>query len=101
MLDIRNEEIIRLRDARKLPWLRGRGGGQLDIGTLHRWSTRGVRGVVLQTLRVGATTYTSVERILDFLARLNGPAQSSQSMSAQRDREIAAADDRLDQAGIT
>lgn len=99
MIDVERETTIRLIDARKLTWLKGRGGQRLSLDSLRRWSLKGLRGVVLETVRLGGTTFTSVEAIRRFLERLNAfPATSRPS--TERRREIEAANRRLDEAGI-
>lgn len=42
------------------------------ISTLHRWATHGVRGVRLQTTRVGARFWTTAASLAEFLDALNG-----------------------------
>jgi len=102
MIDIQTEQLLRLHDARKLPWLRGRSGGRADIGTLRRWAMKGIGGIVLETVRMGSTHYTSVEACLRFIERLSVPATSPTVVTtAQRARAIAAADKKLDQVGLT
>jgi hypothetical protein len=101
MIDVQTEEILRLHDARNLPWLKGRDGGRVDVGTLRRWSLKGVKGTVLETIRIGNTTYTSVAAILTFIERLsNGKPAGTLRPTTEHRRAIAAADKRLDDAGI-
>jgi hypothetical protein len=100
MLDIQNEQLLRLRDARKLPWFRGRSGGQLDIGTLRRWALKGVKGITLETVRIGGTTFTSSEACVRFVEKLSSPTGRSLSLPSRRRQAIAEADHRLDEAGI-
>ena len=45
--------------------------GRPTVRTVWRWSSRGVRGVRLQTLKVGGRTYTSREALQRFLVELN------------------------------
>lgn len=60
-LDLLTETVIPLTDVSKL----------LPSGPSHktvwRWSTRGLRGVVLNTVRLGQKTYTSEEEVTRFL----------------------------------
>lgn len=44
--------------------------------TIWRWTTKGVRGVVLRSLVVGATRYTSREWIDEFIEQQNSPLNS-------------------------
>jgi hypothetical protein len=61
-----NEDLIVL--AKAAAWIAERTGGRRpNISTLHRWATRGVRGVVLETVAVGHVRYTSVEAVQRFM----------------------------------
>lgn len=95
MIDQTKETIIPIslarRDARLI-----RNGKSPDLSSMYRWINRGARGVVLETVRVGATSYTSEEAIGRFLAALNG----EQIKSPSRDREIAAAARTVAAAGV-
>ena len=54
------ETVISLSEAaRVLPRLRR--GRKVHTSTLYRWASRGLKGVVLETLQVGGTTCTSRE----------------------------------------
>ena len=56
------EQIVPLADAAKLlPW-------KPHIGTLHRWRLRGIRGVKLETIRIGGRTFTSKAALRRFIA---------------------------------
>jgi hypothetical protein len=99
MIDMQNETIIPLHRARKLPWLKGRSGGQLDIGTIRRWALRGVRGVKLETLRIGGSVCTSEQAVVRFVERLSNP-DAPHLPSHQHRRAATDADRRLDAAGI-
>lgn len=64
MLD--NEDLIVL--AKAAAWIAERTGDRRpNISTLHRWATRGVRGVRLETVAVGHVRYTSVGAVQRFL----------------------------------
>jgi hypothetical protein len=65
MLD--NEDLIVL--VKAAAWIAERTGGRRpNISTLHRWATRGVRGVRLETVAVGHVRYTSIEAVRRFLS---------------------------------
>jgi hypothetical protein len=73
MIDIRNETIIRLEDVRAhLP--SSRRGKYLSKAVAFRWASKGVSGVLLETVKVGGARYTSVEALQRFVDALN-PAQ--------------------------
>ena len=69
MIDVASETLLTLREAAgRIP---GRRGGQrIHVSAVYRWAQRGVRGVVLETIPVGGTLYTSVEAIQRFCAAL-------------------------------
>jgi hypothetical protein len=56
--------------ARRLPRLRG--DRPVNPATLWRWASSGLRGVVLETCRVGGTRCTSLEALSRFFAALTG-----------------------------
>jgi hypothetical protein len=65
------EQTIALAEAaRRLPRLRA--GRPVAPATLWRWASHGLRGVRLETVRVGGTCCTSVEALQRFFAALNG-----------------------------
>ena len=69
MLDLNNESLIPFVEAAKrLP--RRRAGRPTHVATLHRWRSRGLRGVRLEAVRVGGVWHTSVEALNRFFARL-------------------------------
>jgi hypothetical protein len=45
--------------------------GRPHLSSLHRWANRGVRGVKLETVRVGNRRFVTQEAIDRFLAELN------------------------------
>lgn len=100
MIDVQKEQLRTLNAARRLPWMRGRAGNSLSLDTLNRWRLRGIRGVVLETVKIGGTVYTSDEATLRFIDKLNGQNGPAPRPSTQRRRAIADADRRLDDAGI-
>ena len=62
MIDVANESLITLGDTPKhLP--RRPSGKTIHKSTAHRWASRGVRGIVLETIKIGGTIYTSKEAI--------------------------------------
>lgn len=65
MIDTTSEKLIPVGKA-KIP-------GNPSIKTRWRWLSKGVRGVVLETVVVGWQRYTSAEAVARFLAALNSP----------------------------
>ena len=68
MINVTSESLITLREAaRRIP---GRGGRRsIHVSALYRWALRGVRGIVLETIPVGGTLYTSLEALQRFCER--------------------------------
>ncbi len=101
MINIQSETLISRAEARRLPWMRGRAGRPISYETFHRWAKRGLRGIVLETIRLGGTVYTSREATQRFIQRLNQQTSSSH-IPAQLSSSgaVIAADRILDQAGI-
>jgi hypothetical protein len=75
MIDITQENLIPLREApRHLP--PRPNGKRMHISACYRWVSRGVRGVRLESIRIGGTTYTSKEALQRFGDRLTaGPSR--------------------------
>jgi hypothetical protein len=107
-IDIRSEEIFSLTAATKLScFANRRAGKRINVSTLWRWGTVGVRGVRLETIMAGGTRATSLEAIERFFEQLTlqaegehvAPPQSSR-MTAARRKQIEAAEKRLANAGV-
>ena len=102
MLDLQNEQALTLNEARRLSYVKGRSGNNVSLCTIHRWSTRGVRGVLLETAKCGGTVITTAEAVLRFVAHLSGrPDAVSTRPTTQRHCSIAKANKSLDDEGIT
>ena len=72
MIDLKNETVLSFTSATKhLP--HRRAGKKPHVATLYRWSTRGVRGVTLETIQVGGTRCTSIEALQRFAEHLSSP----------------------------
>ena len=59
------------------------------LRTLYRWSAKGIRGVRLETIRVGGSLCTSVQALQRFFDRLSGPrgdAAAAGRVGPQEDR---------------
>ncbi len=100
MIDLSTEQLLTLTQATKL--LPGRRPGRgPSIQCVYRWSTYGCRGVFLETIQVGGTRCTSTEALQRFCERLStGTARGASVTRRQREKQIRAAEIRLEQAGI-
>ena len=88
MIDLTTETVLPFSEAaRRLPRLCA--GRPVHPSTLWRWASSGIRGVRLETVRVGGTTCTSVEAFSRFFAALSGsplPAARPGRVEEQLDR---------------
>jgi hypothetical protein len=66
MIDVTRERLLRLTHLPEaVPTRPARS-------TARRWAREGVKGVVLETVRLGGRRFTSHEALARFFARLNG-----------------------------
>lgn len=69
-----------------------------NTATVWRWCSRGVRGYVLPTVKVGGRTYVSQAALEIFINRLNDPSKSS--LSADRSKSKRDAEKYLAENGL-
>lgn len=82
-----DDNYISLRDAAKyLPT-------RPHFATVWRWATRGVKGVILETVLVGGQRFTTEDALNDFLQSLNGRPIANRSGRA---KQLAATNKELD-----
>ena len=97
MIDITQERLIPLRDTpRRLP--ARSSGKRVHISAVYRWIQRGIRGVRLESIRIGGTMYTSAEALQRFADALTSPgslAYAPTATTAARDRELQRTANRL------
>ena len=108
MIDHAIETVLPLTEAAAtLP--RRRGGKKTNVATLYRWSTRGLRGEVLETIQVGGTRCTSIEALQRFFDRLTaagrggrqaGDAGSRTAPVRRRPRDERAVVAELERLGL-
>lgn len=90
MIDLATENLLPLRDVPRVLPPRP-NGKRLHISAVYRWTLRGIKGVMLETIRVGGTTYTSREALQRFSERLTGPTAGQippANLSRIRQRQI-------------
>jgi hypothetical protein len=98
-IDIASEKLIRLSKGAKLI----EGGDRISGSTMYRWHKHGLRGVKLEAIRIGGSSFTSVEAIQRFADALTGispEAAPTLRSPARRRREIEAADRELARMGV-
>lgn len=101
MIDIAQETLVPLRDVpKRLP--RRPNGKSVHLAAVYRWVNDGVRGVVLESVRIGGCTYTSVEAIQRFADSLTTSTPASNpSTPRQRKQELARIASRVaDELGL-
>lgn len=96
MIEIGTEELVSLRDVPKLLPAKG-NGKRIHISAVYRWVQRGIKGIRLEVIRIGGTSYTSREALQRFASPRGGvQAEPSVNYSALRRRQIEAAEKQLD-----
>lgn len=104
-IDFQTEEVVALRDAAKMLPPR-HGGKNTHVSSLYRWAGKGLRGVRLDTIKIGSVVCTSSEALQRFFERLSAsddlesdaPVYSTPSQTL-RDAERAGRE--LDKMGVT
>ena len=95
MIDISTESLRTLTQAAKL------FPDRPSTTTMWRWTTKGVRGRILETVTLGGKVYTSLEALQRFSVSHGGTApQSTHRSPTARERAIAQAERELSEAGI-
>lgn len=96
-----NEEmLISLTEAAELLPAR-RSGKRPHVSTLYRWTLKGCRGVVLESLQAGGTRVTSREALARFCQRLtDARVPSPPSDGRGRSRDDTDVERKLTEAGI-
>ncbi len=101
MIDLKNETIMSMAEAaRRLP-PRSARHRHAHVATLHRWASRGVRGVRLETVRLGGMRVTSVEALQRFAEQVTAAdSRESQYSGTEIGRGAARAAGELSKLGI-
>lgn len=90
MIDIENETLIPIGDVpSRLP--PRPNGKRVHISAIYRWMSRGVRGIKLEVIKVGGSTYTSLEalqRFADWLSNRTDDSNAIKMPAPARRREI-------------
>ena len=96
-VDFGSETLLSLSQAAKsLP-------GRPHLSTIFRWHLRGVKGIRLETCCIGGKRFTSVEALKRFSDETTAAADGkppSRRTNRQRQRDLAAAEQELSDAGI-
>jgi hypothetical protein len=93
VIDIETEQLLTFRAAAE--WLAARTGTPAPHPhTVRRWALVGVRGAVLDVVRIGCRTFTSIEALQRFATARDAPDRPAPAVSRRRARERAEADRR-------
>lgn len=104
--DLTEEEPFLLKDLPKSPVVGPRRkGGRMHIRTGFNWATKGVCGVVLETVVQGGMRYTSVPAVRRFFAAVTAAKQrkgdGAPPLPADRaGQDPAGVEDELDRLGL-
>ena len=77
-------------------------GRRVHFATAHRWRTRGVNGIKLESVRMAGSRLTSVEAVRRFIATSTAAADGVEiptRTESKRNRDIQAAEKELQAAG--
>jgi len=99
MIDIDQESMIRISEVPKLLPPRSTGK-RIHISAVYRWTQRGIRGVKLESVKIGGTTYTSKEALQRFAERLSDHAEGgdeARPKTKSRQRQIDRATKRVEE----
>lgn len=104
LIDIDQERRLSLKEAALLitkQFPDRRGGRALNLSTVHRWASRGLKGIRLEIVQVGGTRFTTAEAVHRFFEMLAGrdPVAIQQSSASHR-RRVTEAEKVLEKAGI-
>jgi hypothetical protein len=99
IVSILDEEVIRISEVPDLPFMRGRGN-KVSLATLWRWVNNGLKGVRLETVKIGGTRCTSVQAVQRFIRAHNGGASVEVRTPARRLKERERAKVMLTSEGI-
>lgn len=103
-IDPITETLVKLTEVPRLSWMPRPRRKRIHSSTIFRWTKRGLRGVVLETIRIGGTLYTSEQALLRFFERQSVPETAGEVLPSQMPRTrrgaIKAAERRLTSVGI-
>lgn len=97
MIDPLSEEILTFAQAaERLPRLQQ--DRPVHVSTLWRWAMQGLRGIKLETIKIGGPRVTSAQALQRFIAALSNAAPPAAPIPKARHEE--AVDRELDKFGI-
>jgi hypothetical protein len=94
MIDIEHEHLVAIHDVPKLLPVRS-NGKRIHISAVYRWVQRGVRGIHLEIVRVGGTSYTSREALQRFATSPMTAFPQPMQVTTSRQKQIESANRRV------
>jgi hypothetical protein len=99
------EPLIPLTQVPRMPFIpRRRAGRKLNVATVFRWASSGIRGVRLEVVRFGGTLCTTKSALLEFFRSLAPTKHRSLPpefrTAGQQQRASERAGKELEQIGI-
>lgn len=98
MIDVSTETTIPLSEVPK--HIPARNGRRVHRATVWRWAADGVRGVTLETVKIGGATYTSTEAIARFAAACSAADDPGERTAYPTPAAVERADRELTAMGI-
>jgi len=89
VIDFSQETLVAIAEVPRLLPPRA-NGKRIHISACYRWLSRGVKGIVLESVKIGGSTYTSKEALQRFAYQLSGKADPTPRppISESRRKEI-------------
>lgn len=98
-IDLTREAPITLNDAVKL-FPKNARGKHVHASQLYRYASRGLRGVVLETVQAGAKKCTTRAAVFRFFERLTAASAGTPAPAAAKPSNLSKVDAELDAEGF-
>lgn len=82
-IHLNKETILSLRDVTKL-LPRRRGGKNVSVSCVYRWTGKGCKGVVLESIQIGGTRCSSKEALKRFFDQLGRKVAPKNAVEGKR-----------------
>lgn len=98
-IDLFVEDSISLHDAAKM-FPRNARGKHPHVSQIYRYTTRGLRGVVLESLQCGARRCTTRAAVIRFIDALTIKAGKTKAIAPSLNSKLPEVEKELDRLGI-
>lgn len=100
MIDTTKESPLTLSHAAKSLREWSRNGRQPHVAQVYRWASRGLRGIILETVQIGGSKCTTREAAQRFIGAMSNPGRPAAPRTpAKRQKQAEAASGELAKAG--